>query len=83
MPYHSDILGDMAKKTYPLPGSRAALVYDYIAANPGTTKNGVITALGFNASVVKKCVVSLLTNGRIVDKPDEKGYHHYRVKTRV
>lgn len=84
MPYRSDILGGMTKTdTYPRPGTRAALVYDFIAENPGTTKNGVISGLDFNPSVVKKCIDNLVDKGRIVDKPDAQGYHHYTTKTRI
>lgn len=84
MPYRSDTLATMAKTdTYPHPGTRAALVYDHIAQNPGVTKNGIISGLSFNPSVVKKCVENLLNKGRIADRKDDQGHHHYTVRTRI
>jgi DNA-binding IclR family transcriptional regulator len=65
---------------YPQAGTRAQEVLGYIARNPGTTTNGIITGLEFNPSVVRKCLTALIGRGIVVDEPDTNGHHHYRTK---
>ncbi len=70
-------------KRYPVPGTNAERILHFIISNPGTTTNGVITAMKMNASPVRKCLVALEAKGLIEDQPDEDGNHHYSVKALV
>jgi hypothetical protein len=65
---------------YPAVGTKAAQVLGFIQGNPGISRNGIINGLSLNPNVVKKAVQSLLEHERIVDHPDERGYHRYSAK---
>lgn len=67
-----------AALAYPRPGTNAERVLDHIKANPGVTTNGLITKLDMNSTIVRKCLKSLLSSGKIEDAFDKtNGFHHY------
>lgn len=65
---------------YPLPGTHAETIRDYVIANPNTTTNGIIEGLKMNPSVVRKCLAVLVDRGVLVDAPDDNKHHHYTAK---
>ncbi len=67
-------------KTYPMPGSNAERILNYIQANPGASTNKGITGLEMNPSVVRKCLTNLMTKGLLEDRPSQDGIHHYSAK---
>ena len=67
------------KGRYPLPGTNAERVLNFIALNPDTTTNKIIEKLAMNPTVARKCLKSLLEHSKIKDMPDENQHHHYTV----
>lgn len=72
-------MGTMPTTTlrYPLPGTNAERVLNYIIANPGVSTNKIIEKLSMNPTVARKCVKSLLEHSKIKDNPTEAGHHSY------
>lgn len=67
----------MTTTRYPLPGTNAERVLEYVLANPETTTNQIIEKLAMNPTVARKCLKSLIDHSKIRDEPDENGHHHY------
>jgi predicted transcriptional regulator len=57
-------------------------VFTYIRDNPGASTNRVITALGLNPAIARKCLASLMNHGVIEDKI-VGGNHAYSVRGRL
>lgn len=66
--------------TYPQADTKAEVILDHIRANPGITRNAIITQLKLNPAVVRKCIQALTEHGLIEDSPDERNHHHYSAK---
>ena len=66
--------------TYPHAGTNAETILTHIRANPGSSRNSIITALDLNPSLVKKTIKTLMEHGLVQDKPDARGYHSYTAK---
>lgn len=73
----------MPRDMYPLPGTHAETILNYVQENRGTTTNGVISALQMNPSVVRKCLSALIERGLVHDNKDDRGHHHYSARTPV
>lgn len=52
---------------YPQADTRASQILDYIKINPGTSRNGIISGLGLNPSVVRRYVQVLVERGLVRD----------------
>jgi DNA-binding IclR family transcriptional regulator len=52
---------------YPQINTRAAQILEYVKANPGTSRNGIISGLSLNPSVVRRYVQVLVERGLIRD----------------
>lgn len=63
--------------TYPVPGTNAEKILEFVQANPTTTRYGIISKLEMNPGVVKKAMVGLIDAGLVKDVPDAQGHHHY------
>jgi DNA-binding IclR family transcriptional regulator len=70
----------MPTLTYPQTGTNADTILEHIRGNPGVSRNGIISTLGLNPSVVKKTIANLIDHDLVVDDPDERGFHRYSVK---
>jgi predicted transcriptional regulator len=68
---------------YPLPGTNAERVLNFIIDNPETTTNKIIEKLAMNPTVARKCLKSLIEHSKIKDAPDENQHHHYTALGRV
>ncbi len=66
--------------TYPLADTHAERILEYIRANPETSRNGIISALELNPSIVRRYVQVLLDRELIVDEQTEEGHHRYSKK---
>lgn len=62
---------------YPQAGTNAETILEHIRANPGISRNAIISTLELNPSVVKKTIKSLIDHGLVDDDPDDRGYHRY------
>lgn len=69
-----------ADRAYPRPGTNAMRVLVFIRENPGTSTNNVITKLGLNPTIARKCITALLGHQKIEDKPTDAGHHAYSIK---
>lgn len=67
----------------PKPGTNAARILDFIAANPDATRNAIIKGLAMNPSPARTYLKTLESHGLVVRTKDEQGYHHYRTKARM
>lgn len=65
---------------YPIEGTLAARILDYIEENPGCSSNEVINALQTNPSPTKKCLRLLVRRRVVTDSVTEEGYHSYKAK---
>jgi DNA-binding IclR family transcriptional regulator len=68
---------------YPLPGSNAERILEFIQQNPKATKNQIIRKLRMNPSVVRDILATLEEREFISDNRDERGHHHYSAKAPV
>jgi DNA-binding IclR family transcriptional regulator len=66
--------------SYPLPGTNAERILNFVQENPGTTRNRIIEKLDMNPSVVKGAITTLTLKGLVLDKPDERSHHHYHAR---
>lgn len=71
----------MALDIYPIPGTHAETIRNHIAANPGSSVNGIITALKLNPSPARKVIAQLLEKGLIEDRTPKGPNHTYHAKT--
>lgn len=62
---------------YPLPGTNAERVLNFVVSNPGVSTNKIIEQLRMNPTVARKCIKSLMEHSKIKDEPTEAGYHSY------
>lgn len=69
-----------ATATYPQPGSNAERVLNHLLVNPGLSTNALITTLGMNPTVVRKCLRGLESHEKIRDRPDGNGNHRWSPK---
>lgn len=67
----------MPKTQYPLPGTNAERVLAHLVANPGSSTNSIISALGMNPTVARKCITSLLQHSRIKDTAESENQHEW------
>lgn len=73
----------MPKTTYPIPGTHAETILDDVRGHDATTTHGIISRLKLNPSVVRKSLTVLVAKGRLIDRVDDKGIHHWSVKDTV
>ena len=72
-----------ADRAYPQSGTNAMRVLVFIRENPGTSTNNVITKLGLNPTIARKCITALLDHQKIEDNQNAQGHHSYSVKGRL
>lgn len=65
---------------YPIEGTLAARVLDYIEENPHCSSNEIIKALDTNPSPTKKCLKQLVRRRVVDDNITPEGYHSYKAK---
>lgn len=70
----------MPRPLYPIAGTHAETILNYVQANEGTTTYGIITGLDMNPSVVRKCLRVLAEKGVLIDRRDKARNHRWSAK---